>query len=120
MGDLFDNEFLRSIFEEYCNPSNRAEKIEEDEKAKEDRKSGISGIFHTAALHKPQVATNSRQRFIDANVSGTLNLLENSVKYSVEVWSDSLLNTITKRYNNTPAQRVHPPPSLIYSIYLFS
>lgn len=33
-------------------------------------------VIHTATLHKPHVGTHSRQDFIDTNVSGTLNLLE--------------------------------------------
>lgn len=37
---------------------------------------GVDFIFHTATLHKPHVSTHSRQHFVDTNVSGTLNLLE--------------------------------------------
>lgn len=37
---------------------------------------GIDAVLHTATLHKPHVATHSRQEFVDTNVSGTLNLLE--------------------------------------------
>ena len=37
---------------------------------------GVGGVVHAATLHKPHVATHSRQDFIDVNVSGTLNLLE--------------------------------------------
>lgn len=37
---------------------------------------GIDVIFHTATLHKPHVATHSRQQFVDTNVTGTLTLLE--------------------------------------------
>ena len=36
----------------------------------------VQAVVHTAALHKPHVATNARQDFVDTNVSGTLNLLE--------------------------------------------
>lgn len=38
--------------------------------------SGIEAVIHTATLHKPHVATHSRQDFIDTNITGTLNLLE--------------------------------------------
>src|SRR3984957_16661559 len=41
--------------------------------------SGVQAVFHTATLHKPHVATHSRQDFIDTNVTGTLNLLEEAV-----------------------------------------
>ena len=37
---------------------------------------GARGVLHTATLHKPHVATHSRQDFVDVNVTGTLNLLE--------------------------------------------
>ena len=33
-------------------------------------------VVHAATLHKPHVATHSRQEFVDTNISGTLNLLE--------------------------------------------
>lgn len=36
-------------------------------------------ILHTATLHKPHIATHSRQDFIDTNITGTLNLLEAAV-----------------------------------------
>lgn len=37
---------------------------------------GVHAVVHTATLHKPHVATHSRQDFVDTNVTGTLNLLE--------------------------------------------
>ena len=37
---------------------------------------GVQAVFHAATLHKPHVATHSRQEFVDTNVTGTLNLLE--------------------------------------------
>lgn len=40
---------------------------------------GCDVIIHSAALHKPHVGTHTRQDFIDTNVSGTLNLLEEAV-----------------------------------------
>lgn len=40
---------------------------------------GIEAVIHAATLHKPHVATHSRQDFIDTNISGTLNLLEAAV-----------------------------------------
>jgi nucleoside-diphosphate-sugar epimerase len=37
---------------------------------------GVHAVLHTAALHKPHVVTHSRREFIDTNIVGTLNLLE--------------------------------------------
>ncbi len=43
----------------------------------------VSAVIHTATLHKPHVATHSKQDFVDTNVSGTLNLLEAAVAAGV-------------------------------------
>jgi UDP-glucose 4-epimerase len=40
---------------------------------------GVNVVLHAATLHKPHVATHSRQDFVDTNVTGTLNLLEEAV-----------------------------------------
>ncbi|MET4387096.1 UDP-glucose 4-epimerase [Bradyrhizobium sp. F1.4.3] len=45
---------------------------------------GVTAVIHTATLHKPHVATHSRQDFIDTNVTGTLNLLEAAVAAGVK------------------------------------
>jgi UDP-glucose 4-epimerase len=44
----------------------------------------IDAITHAGALHKPQVETHGRSAFIDVNVQGTLNLLEEAVAASVD------------------------------------
>ena len=44
---------------------------------------GVDIVLHTATLHKPHVGTHSRQDFIDTNITGTLNLLEESVAAGV-------------------------------------
>ena len=40
---------------------------------------GVDAVIHTATLHKPHVITHSRQSFVDTNITGTLNLLEEAV-----------------------------------------
>ena len=40
---------------------------------------GVQAVLHAATLHKPHVATHTRQAFVDTNVTGTLNLLEQAV-----------------------------------------
>jgi len=40
---------------------------------------GIEAVIHAGALHKPDIARYPRSAFIDANVTGTLNLLEAAV-----------------------------------------
>jgi nucleoside-diphosphate-sugar epimerase len=44
---------------------------------------GAQAVLHAATLHKPHVATHSRQDFIDVNIRGTLNLLEEAVAAGV-------------------------------------
>lgn len=45
--------------------------------------SGVQAVFQAATLHKPHVATHSRQDFVDTNITGTLNLLEEAVTAGV-------------------------------------
>jgi nucleoside-diphosphate-sugar epimerase len=40
---------------------------------------GVDAIVHTATLHKPHVRSHRRSEFVDTNVTGTLNLLEEAV-----------------------------------------
>jgi UDP-glucose 4-epimerase len=47
---------------------------------------GVKTVYHTATLHKPHVATHNRQAFIDTNITGTLNLLEEAVAAGVEAF----------------------------------
>jgi UDP-glucose 4-epimerase len=47
---------------------------------------GITTVLHAATLHKPHVATHSRQDFVDVNITGTLNLLEEAAAASVSAF----------------------------------
>lgn len=47
---------------------------------------GISVVLHAATLHKPHVATHTMQDFIDVNISGTLNMLEEAVASRVKAF----------------------------------
>jgi UDP-glucose 4-epimerase len=44
---------------------------------------GVQTVFHSTALHKPHIATHRRQDFVDTNITGTLNLLEEAVSAGV-------------------------------------
>jgi UDP-glucose 4-epimerase len=44
---------------------------------------GEHAVLHTATLHKPHIATHTRQDFVDTNVTGTLNLLEEATAAGV-------------------------------------
>jgi UDP-glucose 4-epimerase len=45
---------------------------------------GVDTVLHTATLHKPHVASHTRQAFIDTNITGTLSLLEEAVAAGVK------------------------------------
>ncbi|HSX62109.1 MAG TPA: NAD(P)-dependent oxidoreductase [Tahibacter sp.] len=49
-----------------------------------DTLAGADAVLHTATLHKPHVATHTRQEFVDSNVTGTLNVLEACVAHRVK------------------------------------
>ena len=45
---------------------------------------GVRAVIHAATLHKPHVATHGRQDFVDTNITGTLNLLEEAAAADVD------------------------------------
>ena len=45
---------------------------------------GVAAVFHAATLHKPHLVTHSRQDFVDTNITGTLNLLEEAIAAGVD------------------------------------
>ena len=47
---------------------------------------GVETVLHAATLHKPHVGTHSRQDFVDTNITGTLNLLEEAVAAGVKAF----------------------------------
>lgn len=83
---------------------------------------GIDIVLHTATLHKPHIATHSRQAFVDINISGTLCLLEEAARANIKafvftsttsVYGDALIPPA-----NEPAawitEAVQPVPKNIY------
>jgi len=44
---------------------------------------GVDAVIHAATLHKPHVVTHTRQDFVDTNITGTLNLLEEATSAGV-------------------------------------
>jgi UDP-glucose 4-epimerase len=47
---------------------------------------GAEAVLHAATLHKPHVATHSRDSFVQTNVVGTLHLLEEAVRARVRAF----------------------------------
>ena len=84
----------------------------------------VQTVFHTAALHKPHVATHSKQHFIDTNLSGTLNLLEQAAVAGVAQFiftsTTSVFGNALRPPPGTPAawitEDVVPEPKNIYGV----
>jgi UDP-glucose 4-epimerase len=85
---------------------------------------GVDAVIHTATLHKPHVATHSRQDFVDTNITGTLNLLEEAAAAGLRrfvftsttsVFGDALIPP-----EGAPAawitEEVRPVPKNIYGV----
>lgn len=85
---------------------------------------GVQVVFHSATLHKPHVATHSRQDFVDTNIAGTLNLLEEAVAAGVEAFiytsTTSVFGAALMPPDGEPAawvtEEVAPVPKNIYGV----
>jgi nucleoside-diphosphate-sugar epimerase len=84
----------------------------------------VQQVFHAATLHKPHVATHSRQDFIDTNVTGTLNLLEEASATGVESFIYTSTTSVFGRALVPPpgapagwiTEEVTPVPRNIYGV----
>lgn len=85
---------------------------------------GVDGVLHAATLHKPHVATHSKQDFVDTNVTGTLNLLEEAVAAGVRAFvftsTTSAFGAALTPPAGAPAawitEEVRPVPRNIYGV----
>lgn len=84
----------------------------------------VNVVLHTATLHKPHVATHSRQEFVDTNITGTLNLLEEATAADVECFvftsTTSVFGSALTPPMSAPAawitEEVRPIPRNIYGV----
>jgi len=67
---------------------------------------GAKIVFHAATLHKPHVGTHSRQDFVDTNITGTLNLLEEAKEARVNAF---VFTSTTSVYGDALAQPAGAP-----------
>ncbi|MDE1995997.1 MAG: NAD(P)-dependent oxidoreductase [Rhizobiaceae bacterium] len=85
---------------------------------------GIRTVLHTATLHKPHLATHSDRDFVDTNLTGTLNLLEESVSQEVDRFvftsTTSTFGSVLTPEPGDPAvwvtEEVAPVPKNIYGV----
>jgi UDP-glucose 4-epimerase len=84
----------------------------------------VDAVLHTATLHKPHVATHARQEFVDTNITGTLNLLEEAVTAKVRAFvftsTTSAFGAALTPPPGAPAawvtEEVRPVPRNIYGV----
>jgi UDP-glucose 4-epimerase len=85
---------------------------------------GADSVLHAATLHKPHVATHTSQDFVDTNVTGTLNLLEEAVAAGVSTFvftsTTSAFGSALTPPPGAPAawitEEVRPVPKNIYGV----
>jgi UDP-glucose 4-epimerase len=85
---------------------------------------GVTHVVHAATLHKPHVATHTRQQFVDTNITGTLNLLEAAVRARVTAFvftsTTSTFGAALEPAPGAPAawidETVRPVPKNIYGV----
>jgi UDP-glucose 4-epimerase len=85
---------------------------------------GVDAVLHTATLHKPHVDSHSRHAFVDTNISGTLNLLEEAVRAGVRAFvftsTTSVFGRALRPDSQQPAawitEEVRPLPRNIYGV----
>ena len=84
----------------------------------------VDAVIHAATLHKPHVATHIRQDFIDTNITGTLNLLEEAASAGVRSFvytsTTSVFGRALQPSDCAPAawitEDVTPVPKNIYGV----
>lgn len=85
---------------------------------------GVDVVYHCATLHKPHIATHSRQDFVDVNITGTLNLLEEAASAGVQAFvftsSTSVFGHALRPSIDSPAawitEETVPIPRNIYGV----
>jgi UDP-glucose 4-epimerase len=85
---------------------------------------GVDAVLHTATLHKPHVATHSREDFVSTNITGTLNLLEEATSANVPAFvftsTTSVFGAALKPSSGAPAawvtEDLRPLPKNIYGV----
>ena len=85
---------------------------------------GVDAVIHTATLHKPHVVTHARQDFVDTNITGTLNLLEEALSAGVSSFIFTSTTSTFGRALTPPSgaqaawvtEDVRPVPKNVYGV----
>jgi UDP-glucose 4-epimerase len=84
----------------------------------------VDAVLHTATLHKPHIASHTRHDFVDTNITGTLNLLEEAVSAGVKSFVFTSTTSVFGHALTPPAgapaawitEEVVPVPKNIYGL----
>ena len=71
---------------------------------------GVGAVIHSATLHKPHVVTHSRQNFVDTNITGTVNLLEEAADAGVSAF---IFTSTTSAFGSALSPPAHAPAAWI-------
>jgi len=71
---------------------------------------GVDVVIHTATLHKPHVITHRRQSFVDTNITGTLNLLEEAALAGV---GSFVFTSTTSAFGSALTPPAHGPAAWV-------
>lgn len=85
---------------------------------------GVDAVVHAATLHKPHVGSHGRREFVDTNITGTLNLLEEAVAAGVRAFVfTSSTTTFGRALSPAPGapaawitEDVAPVPKNVYGV----
>lgn len=85
---------------------------------------GVEAVLHTATLHKPHIPSHSRQDFLDTNITGTLNMLEEAASAGVKSFVLSSSTSVFGHALTPPAgepaawvtEELVPVPKNIYGV----
>jgi nucleoside-diphosphate-sugar epimerase len=91
VGSIADPEFCAQVFEQYPN---------------------MKYVLHTATLHKPHVGSHTKSQFIDTNIHGTLNLLENAASRPGQI-EGFIFTSTTSTFGKALAPRPGQPAAWI-------
>jgi nucleoside-diphosphate-sugar epimerase len=91
VGSIADSDFCALVFQKY--PS-------------------LKYVLHTATLHKPHVGSHTKSQFIDTNIHGTLNLLENAASRPGQI-KGFIFTSTTSTFGKALAPRPGQPAAWI-------
>mmetsp|Transcript_6004 Transcript_6004/g.11448 ORF Transcript_6004/g.11448 Transcript_6004/m.11448 type:complete len:334 (-) Transcript_6004:239-1240(-) len=86
---------------------------------------GVECVFHTATLHKPHIESHNNQDFVDINVTGTLNMLEESVAAGIKSFIFTSSTTVFGDAMKAASpvwvtEELQPIPKNIYGVTKFA